>query len=302
MTNQDHQRYGKRIARENKRFEKMFFLSVYRALNQKTKAVISRLKAGGYSAATEYLSSDLTNPSFTERIRTLYKTVGVKGANRVYGELDKEPKIKTKRFGFNRQWAQLVIAYLNQFLLEKITFDVTASQRDAMMKFLTEGIEQGLGVDEMVKRLQNDDGWPKILRYRTARIVRTEIKRAMEVGAKIASDEFEYEQNKEWIAITDNRVRGRNPEDHADHYHMNGQVVDANGVFTDSRSGSTLAFPGDPKAPAATTINCRCTVAYVAKRDERGRMIPKRRSTSVLMPSRQRETTTRRGVSITMPN
>ena len=281
----------KEVLRINRKYEDLFYPSVLRTLTTKAKAVAEALQSGGFNAANAMLSVDFSNGPLTERIQRLYKIVGVRFANRTYADLRKQAQVK--RFGFNDEWANEVMNYLRKFLLEKITFEVNNTTRSQLLKVLEQGIEEGLSVDEMVTRLKE----LPFLRYQAARIVRTEIKRASEVGSKIGSDSFEYEQDKEWIAITDNRVRGRNPEDHADHLHMNGQVVDANAKFTDSRSGAELMFPGDPEAGAGDTINCRCTTAYVAKRDERGRLIPKktRSRVSIIMPgdfNRQRQIVT----------
>lgn len=272
-------------------------MPVYRIMNRMTGRVIAALKSGGYSAAQRHLSELQGNPDFVTVMKGIYRRVAVEHANRTYEYLRREEK----QFGFNQQWAGRTIEYLEKFILQKLTFTVTEAQRDAMLKVLQQGIEKGWGINEMVKQLEVGGIWPPMLRKRIARIVRTEIKRAAEVGAKIASDEFPYEQNKEWISITDKRTRGQKPKDHADHFHLNGQTVDADGVFVDPRNGHKLKFPGDPEAEAEDVINCRCTVGYVAKRDGNGRMIPKRRSTVVLQPRQSQGTTTRRRVSVILP-
>lgn len=111
--------------------------------------------------------------------------------------------------------------------------------------------------------------------------MRTEVNSATNVAAVAAAEKFEYKTMKEWISGHDNRVRGRNPEDHANHWGLDGVVVDYNQPFVDPRNGVRLMQPGDPNAQgmgrdkAATVINCRCTVALVAKRDANDRLIPK---------------------------
>ena len=70
-------------------------------------------------------------------------------------------------------------------------------------------------------------------------------------------------------------------------------MVDYNQPFVDPRNGVRLMQPGDPKAQgmrmdkAATVINCRCTVALVAKRDANDRLIPK---TGLIKPVEPEET------------
>lgn len=298
MTNAQRAR---RVEMINRKYEAKFFATILAAMRITTRGLIAALRSGGVSAGNRYLHHNVGGTTLATRVRLIYRTVGVEHANRVWEDLQQQAS--EKRFGFNADWANEVIKYLEKYLIDKITFTVTDNMRDDLLKKLSEGVEQGLGIDEMVKRLQANGEWGALLRYRVARIVRTEIKRAGEVGGKVASDQFPYEQNKEWIAITDNRVRGRKPKDHADHLHMNGQVVDSEGVFRDPRNNHELLFPGDPKGAAEDTINCRCTTAYVARRDSTGRMIPKRSQgrVAVLRPAQSQGVSTRRRVSVIMP-
>ena len=113
--------------------------------------------------------------------------------------------------------------------------------------------------------------------------MRTETTRAANTGAMAAGSTFEYEQEKEWISARDMRTRGRDPNDHANHVKLDGMVVDYEGYFVDPRNGDKLRFPGDPggnglpNTQPASTINCRCSVALVAKFGEDGRLIPKKK-------------------------
>jgi len=96
---------------------------------------------------------------------------------------------------------------------------------------------------------------------------------------------------KEWISIHDHRTRGVNPKDHANHIALDGVTIDFEDYFVDPRNGVRLFQPGDPKAKgsakdkAASVINCRCNMALKPKRDSRGRLIPKRKTTSVIYPN-----------------
>ena len=59
---------------------------------------------------------------------------------------------------------------------------------------------------------------------------------------------------KEWIASFDDRTR-------SSHSEADGQIVMANDTFF--VGGSQMMFPGDPSAPAAEVVNCRCSIAYI---------------------------------------
>jgi len=45
---------------------------------------------------------------------------------------------------------------------------------------------------------------------------------------------------------------------------MDGQEVGLEEPFTDG-DGNRLMFPGDPNAPPATTVSCRCVVTHRVK-------------------------------------
>jgi hypothetical protein len=178
---------------------------------------------------------------------------------------------QTKGFGFNAVWVEEIRKHLFRFLLEKITFQVSNYTREVILNVLNKSIAEGWGVEKTVREL-ND---LPLSRTQAARIVRTEVTRAANTGAMAAGSTFQYEQSKEWIAANDMRTRGRNPEDHASHVLLDGVTIDYEDEFTDKRNGDKLRYPGDPKASAASVCNCRCTIAVVAKVDERGRLIPK---------------------------
>lgn len=267
--------------RVNRNFENLFLPKVRKALHIKVKKVIDDLRNGGYNYAISKLSTDIGNEELTKAIQSLYVTVGLRHARLMNRIVQADVK---KGFGFNQIWTEFILNYLNKFLIEKITFEVATTTRNALMKILTIGIAQGLGVDQMVDQLED---WP-FERYQAARIVRTETNRASNVGATAQESTSEFQQQKEWISVSDFRTRGHKPSDHANHVKLNGVRIDADEFFIDPRNGDKLAFPGDPSASAASTINCRCQVAYIVKRDENGNPVPKRRSTVVIMPGQIR--------------
>lgn len=275
----------------NRKFEEKFYPHVKKAIHQKVAIVQDKLKFGGVDAARNYLNIDLANHAVTDIVTKLYLIVGRKHAQLNYSRLLHEKKVAPemiiKGFGFNGTWAAFILRYLQRHLLDKITFQINSTTRDALLRALTTMTLEGLGVDQMIDRLED---WP-VERFQAARIVRTEVNRAANTGAKAQSETDQYQQVKEWIAIHDNRTRG-NPitgrKDHANHWSLDGIKIDEGDSFIDSRNGDRLDHPGDPSASAASTINCRCTIAYTYKRDQNGNLIPKRKSTVVIYPNQIR--------------
>lgn len=263
----------------NRKYEQKHFPKVYRALKSKASSLSKIIKEGGLQAGVS--SIDITNNELTKAISGLYLEVGLRHATmderRLRAENRKSISLRMERkgFGFNDVWSNFIKNYLTNFLLEKITYFVNATTRSALLAVLQEAIDNGWGIDETVKRLE---GLP-FLRYQAARIVRTEVNRASNVGHLAQGYTYEWELTKEWVAAKDKRTRG-NPiegqDDHADHWRLDGVKVDYNEKFRDPRNGDLLEAPGDPKASAASTVNCRCRIVTRAKRNENGDLIPKR--------------------------
>lgn len=277
-------------ARVNRQFEKLYFPKVRKAIRYKKNQTLNHLRSGGIQSAIHFLNTDLGNERLTNIVEDLYKQVGLRHArlnySRMLSEVGKKSSAQPtelKGFGFNQIWTNFIINYFRQFLLEKITYNVAATTRDALLGILSIATVQGWSIDQTIDKVE---GWDE--RYQAARVVRTETNRAANVGAKANSETFAYEQMKEWVSAHDNRVRGKKPKEHANHVKLDGTKIDADDSFHDSVNGDLLDFPGDIKASAASTINCRCLAVYTAKRDKDGNLIPKRRSTSVIFPGQIR--------------
>jgi len=265
----------KEIARRNavlqRRYELNYFPKVKKALDGTISSLIAVIQNNGLDAGSKYLSEKTDTGTLPDVIEDLYLKVGLRFARMQHSEFLRE-KRQSKGFGFNEVWIEFIKNYLYRFLLDKITYEVGEYTRKVLLKTLETAYNEGWGVDETVRALKE----LPLSRTQAARIVRTETTRASNTGTMAAGSTFEFEQQKEWIAAMDMRTRGTDPEDHANHRKLDGTVIDYDAAFIDPRNGDKLMFPGDPKASAASTINCRCTIAITAKRDENGRLIPKK--------------------------
>jgi hypothetical protein len=287
----------------NRRFEKKYYHRVQRAIRAEIEAIQRIVWNEGVNAGISQATQMLTITRLPKIVQSLYMEVGLRYARRTWRDLQEQkrlsnrpktmsggaktarpralsakhepPSFCVKGFGFNATWVEEIRKHLFRFLLEKITFQVSNYTREVILNVLNKSIAEGWGVEKTVREL-ND---LPLSRTQAARIVRTEVTRAANTGAMAAGSTFQYEQSKEWIAANDARTRGRNPEDHASHVLLDGVTIDYEDEFTDKRNGDKLRYPGDPKASAASTINCRCSIAVVAKVDERGRLIPKKNET-----------------------
>lgn len=278
MTSDEKKKYASEYVRVNRKLEITWFPRVKKAIDSKVSSLIRKLKEDGIQAAIRYLHLDIQNARLTEVISQMYDSVGLVHAKRTEKMLRNEVGKKSvyvdfevKRFGQAGAWIQFIQNYLRLFLIEKITFHVNDTTKAKLLAVLNDAIENGWGVDEIVKRLE---ALP-FTAFQSARIVRTEINRASNVGVQAQGETFQYLLMKEWVAVEDDRTRGKDPEDHADHFHMNEQTVDFEEVFKDPRNGHELRHPGDPEAEAEDVINCRCVMITKPKRDKNGRLIRK---------------------------
>jgi hypothetical protein len=271
--------------RINRKLESKYGKQVLSSLNKVKDDLINLIETYGAKEAIQNFNNKLVMNGVAPIISKLYVETGLIHAKRNYVNLrSQETKAVPVGLGFSRIWTDNILEILRTFLVDKILFSASETTKNMLLRQVSKGIEEGLSVTEIVKSLEDYPG----LQYQADRIVRTEVNRAANLGVNEAGKSFKYEQNKTWVSIRDIRTRGANPEDHANHLSMHGQTVDFNSPFIDPRNNDRLMNPGDPEAKAESTINCRCTMTLKAKRDERGRLIPKR-GISVIMPGQIRD-------------
>lgn len=248
-------------------------------MNEVKQRLIDLISIYGIESAKERFNNTLIINGIAPVIKTLYSEVGVRYARMYYSELSREPEVKAlPGLGFSQTWVNNILGILERYLTTQLLFKTSETTKKLLIAIISKGIEEGLGVREIIKQLEQSN----VLLNQAERIVRTEVNRAASMGITEAGKSFGFEQMKEWISIRDLRTRGADPEDHANHLSMNGQRVDFDSVFIDPRNQDTLIQPGDPSAKAESTINCRCTMGLIAKRDERGRLIRKKSRITVI--------------------
>ena len=254
--------------------------NVYMALRKQYIRVINNVKAGGVQYAINQLHFELFNKEIGKAVERIYLQAGLFMANRTLSTLKKNTlregsrpekgadtlssslSYKYQTFGFNEEWVNEILNYFRRHLLEKAVVGVSNTTRERILNILSKATEEGWSNDRIVKELSDLTE----IRGRARMITRTETVRAANYGTLIGADKYEYEVQKEWVAVMDNRVR------HS-HAGNDGQKIEVDEQFSNG-----LLFPGDPNGPAEETVNCRCSLVIVAKRDRNGRLIPKRQT------------------------
>lgn len=110
---------------------------------------------------------------------------------------------------------------------------------------------------ELAKNINTVLGGQSLNRAKT--IARTEVVKASSWSQQRAAKSTGKRLEKEWVSQRDGVVREA-------HFILDNQRVPADSFYL--YNGIKLDFPADPKAPAALTVNCRCTEAYIEVIDE----------------------------------
>lgn len=260
-----------------KAYEKRYAIKFERASLIIYKRFISDLKKYGLHEARINLQNQLINERLAVLLQDVYEKLGLEGARFTFNQLNEAKGlqlVKAGGFGRNEKWIQAVLQYLRLNILD-FAARITDTIKSDILRVIEKGIDEGWGIDKMVQYLQTST----LPRIRALRIARTEVNRASNVGHSEGAKSFPYEVDKKWSAARDHRTR------HS-HRKVNGHITDEQGTFRvpvyrgDTPTGEIdlMQRPGDPTAHASNTINCRCRITHVAKRDSQGNLIRRERS------------------------
>lgn len=267
MNKEQRELYSEKHRRKILRFERMHLRPVYNVLQNFMQGVADKIAKGD----NPNLQSEIAIPELGEVIADIYTTVGISFANQTLREINKSVRETKAGFGFNEQWYNEILEYFRLFLLNKAVLPITQTMKEVISEQLEKGLREGWGIDRMAFEISNDPYTLMIAR----RAIRTEITKAQGYGKKLGERESNFETDKIWIAARDHRTR------HS-HKNIDGEQVRFESKFNvdvyrgKARIGTEMMDgPGDPEASAGNVINCRCTVATRAARDENGRLIRK---------------------------
>lgn len=145
----------------------------------------------------------------------------------------------------------LVKDYLDAWREQRIV-GITEFTRDEVTFLLRDAVAEGVGIDEMKRRLRGffEEG----AAYRAERIARTEVVSSSNAANLAAYQISGVVDAKEWLSVQDDRTR----ESHAD---LDGQRRSIAEEF-EAPNGAHTQGPGLFGIPGED-INCRCTVRPV---------------------------------------
>lgn len=252
-----------------KSYEKRAFVIFRKGLRNAAKKIpFSNLDNHNYIPSIDF---NVNEDAITNAYFDAYLKIGTLYGNRVTRGITKDTKsIDVDLF------QEAFKTSLKQWLLDNAGERIKTVRQtliDYLINEIKKGIEDGGDVREISKRIEKLVNSRNFYRWQALRIARTETTAAANYGASIASKTNIYVMDKIWISSNDARTRQIEKGDLYDHKDMHLIKADENGLF--NVQGDLLRFAGDPKGHPSNIINCRCTVAFKARRDENGRLIRK---------------------------
>lgn len=265
MTASEKRKYQYKWTKFQQKYEKYFQSQFTKALQEQVKAYIK----------TQDLMSVPVFPIY-DTLMKLYTIVGPAWAREVRVDAYKaNDNLPIGQIGFNERIVELMRRYYGIDLLNDANLMTTYS-RQVIMSVLSKAAETGASFDEIVKQLL---AHPDFNAMRARRIARTETVTAANGAAIIYAQASGNEMEKIWISVKDKRTRNNQ---YANHVSIDGTVLPIDQPFklSSAKYGEVLMMqPGVRRqsngadVPAAEVVNCRCTVAFRAKRDSRGNIL-----------------------------
>lgn len=193
------------------------------------------------------LSRLIKTEPLKEAYKDIYGRVGKDFAQRSFRRLKSETGFLTKDLEDN--WLE----HMRNFVAYKAEERIQQVSRVTFLRIratLQEGVNEGLGIEEIARRMERSNA---VNRVRARVIARTEIVSASNEGTQLGAISTGLDLKKVWIATNDDRTRDT-------HMALDGDVVEMNANFVVGDGKGQ--YPGDMDLPAEEVINCRCALAH----------------------------------------
>lgn len=274
MNEMQRSEYWSKVERMRLLLDKKYSSLFYEAIDNDLKQFARDVEEFGPEAAMSRLGTFAWSEGIMNVMNQLYREAAVKFGNASYRATMNRKAADP--FGLDSTFIDEILTFLTTygFWLVSLMTQTTKKRLSAIIVFL---IGEGKTKEEIAQAIR-DDKQLEQLKRRGAMIARTETMRSSNYIIMQAADKHSFEVDKIWVSRRDGRTR-RIPKDQFDHWDMDGQRKPFNEPFVSTdKFGRTIVadMPGDPKTPRGFTINCRCTVAFVPRKDERGNIINKR--------------------------
>ena len=267
--------YWLKVERLRRSLDKKYSSLFYGVLKGEIESFAKEVKRIGPQAAISGLGAASWDDKIVAVLQKMYKEIAVTFGNATFRAVSVDSKKAANPFGLNDEFLDELTSFLIQwgFYLASLMAKTT---KDRLIILVTKALTDGLSTEDIYFLILSDPQL-RYAKYRSMMIARTEVMRASNYASLKGAEKHPFLVDKMWIATRDSRTR-RIPKDFYDHWNMDGQTVEYNQPFVSAdKVGRPIVVdaPGDPRAPRGFTINCRCAVAFIPRRDANGQLIMK---------------------------
>lgn len=133
----------------------------------------------------------------------------------------------------------------------KLSGVVTETTLQQIRDVMTQARADGVGMNELARRIRSDVFGDTITTQRATTIARTETVGALNEGAMVKARAAGAFRSKQWVSQRDGRVRPSHASAEAQGW-----------IPIDQPYSNGLDYPHEPGAPADEVINCRCSQLF----------------------------------------
>ncbi len=247
----------------------------HKALMDQIKPVLDEIDESSVKQLAGRIPQLMTPEAIAEAMITTIDTVAPFFAGQTMRDLEKaapDERITKQDIPTDEEWIARINAILGTQAGVRITSITDSSRAEAIkiiQEVLQEGANEGLGISQLAQLMRDEltKRWGVISTYRAARIARTEIVNASNLGSLTGAMESGVPLLKVWLSTRDSRTR-RSPPGRFDHYSAfpagpDGEKQELRDPFV--KTGESLQHPGDPVGSSGNVINCRCTQFFEPK-------------------------------------
>ena len=241
----------------------------YRIVQNHIKKILTSIPLGNVSINTyeTLIISNISEDKIKAMLVDVYSTIGLDYGGKINKTLEKITK--ADNILFNEQLLKEILLFLSTDGGKKIV-SIQGTLIEDVIKAIQAKLTDGTSLADLrdvIFEIGKRSG--TFYKYQALRIARTETTASANFSAMATARKSKLVLEKEWISVQDDRTRVT-PYDHLD---MNKVKQDFDKPFF--VGGEEIDYPSAIGASAGNVINCRCTIAFVPKRDKEGNLILK---------------------------
>lgn len=241
----------------------------YRIIRKHIKRMINKLPLQNvtYATANATVRLNLNEKDFFDMYYQIYKTIGLLHGKQTVRDIQAQIKtisvFETDFINGLQKWMGENLGLRIGSVMETFILEI--------VKTIQGAYTENLSVQDIQRLIYKLINRPDFYRYQAMRIARTETTTVSNYAALMAAKQSKVILDKVWKSIPDNRTRTR-PDDAFDHRGMNGVSIGLDDKF--DVNGNEIDYPGDQvHGVAGNIINCRCTMAFIPRKDINGFLI-----------------------------